>query len=495
MSEKKEAAVQPDQKKKLEFHGGPFASLIPFVIFIVGSFTLAVFNLAISEGFWLVAIGSILIGMWLCKSPSQYFDAICEGCASKLLSTAIFCWIWSAIVAGILKGSGLVNGLIWLGLNTGLTGGLFVGFTFIVCCLYSTATGTGSGTVAAMTVLLYPAGVALGADPWWMAAAIISGGGFGDNLAPISDTTITAATTMRVDVPGLVKNRMPYTLAGGFISLVIITIGATLSSGAVTISDQDYAGIVAQAEPLGLIMLIPAALVVFLALKGRTLIEALTYGGILAVVMGLVTGLIEPSSLITMDTTAGTVSGAITDAITGWYGMIVLLFLVFALAYLMQASGALEMLLEKVEKKFVKTRVGAEIVCWFCIAISALGLCNNITSQIVAGPVMLEIADRYHLSHYRIANFSDAVQAAFSYTMPWGGPALTFCATSIIANSAYSWCPVYASPAKLVLCGVYGIVIGLIYLICAVTGIGRKKDQNDDIKGLGYTKEYFETME
>lgn len=118
----------------------------------------------------------------------------------------------------------------------------------------------------------------------------------------------------------------------------------------------------------------------------------------------------------------------------------------------------------------------------------SLGLCNNITSQIVAGPVMLEIADRYHLSHYRIANFSDAVQAMFSYTMPWGGPALTMCATSLIANSAYGWCPVLTSPAKLFFCGIYGIAIGLVFLVCAITGIGRKFDQRMDIKNLGYTR-------
>lgn len=483
------------KKPALEFHGGVYASLIPFILFILASFGLAVFNVATVEGFWLAAVACIIIGMWLCKSPAAYFNAICEGTASSLLTTAIFCWIWSGVVAGILKGSGLVNGLIWLGLNTKLTGGLFVGFTFIICALYSTATGTGSGTVAAMTVLLYPAGVALGASPWWMAAAIISGGGFGDNLAPISDTTITAASVMRVDVSGLVRNRMPYTLVAGGITLAVVSVGGMLSKSSVSISAAEYETILAQASPKGLIMLVPAALIVFLAMKGRTLIEALTYGGILAVAIGLATGLMDLGSLVSIDTAAGTIGGAITDAINGWYGMVILIFLVFAMAYIMQESGALALLLEKVERRFVKTKVGAEIVCWCCIALSALGLCNNITSQIVAGPVMLEIADRYHLSHYRIANFSDAVQAMFSYTMPWGGPSLTFCATSLIAHSAYNWCPEIISPASLVLCGVYGIAIGLVFLVCAITGIGRKFDQNMDMKNLGYTEEYFQTQE
>lgn len=482
-------------EKKLEFRGGVYTSLIPFILFILGSFGLAIFNVATVEGFWLVAVVCIIIGMWLCKDPAKYFDEICRGTASNLLTTAVFCWIWSGVVAGILKASGLVDGLIWLGLHAGLTGGLFVGFTFILCCLYSTATGTGSGTIAAMTVLLYPAGVALGANPWWMAAAIISGGGFGDNLAPISDTTITAATTMRVDVSGLVKNRMPYTLIAGGITLVIVTVGGMFGTGTTGISEAAYAEIVSSASPLGLVMLIPAALIVILAMKGRTLIEALTYGGISAIVLALATGLMDVKTLVTVDFQAGKIGGAITDAITGWYGMIVLIFLVFALAHIMQASGALELVMQKMERKFVKTKVGAEIFCWCCIALSALGLCNNITSQIVAGPVMLKIADKYHLSHYRIANFSDAVQAMFSYTMPWGGPSLTFCATSLIAHSAYNWCPSVNSPASLCLGGLYGIIIGLVFLIAAITGWGRKHDQKMDMKYLGYDEEYFATME
>lgn len=480
---------------KLEFRGSVYTSLIPFCLFIVASLGLAICNVATMEGFWLAAIACIIIGMWLCKSPADYFTAIFEGTASPLLTTVIFCWIWSGVVAGILKSSGLVNGLIWLGLNTKLTGGLFVGFTFIVCAMYSTATGTGTGTVAAMAVLLYPAGVALGANPWWMAAAIISGGAFGDNLAPISDTTITAASIMRVDVSGLVKNRIPYTLTAGGITLVIVTIGGMMSNVSVDIDAAEYETILAQASPKGLIMLIPAALIVVLAMKGRVLNEALTYGGVLAIVLGLVTGLIDLKSLVSIDTVAGTIGGAITDAINGWYGMVILIFLVFAMAYMMQASGALSLLLGKIEQKFIKTKVGAEIVCWCCIALSALGLCSNITSQIIAGPVMLEIADRYHLSHYRIANFSDSVQAMFGYTMPWAGPSLTFCATSLIVNSTYNWCPAITSPTSLVLCGIYGIAIGLVFLICAITGIGRKFDQSMDIKNLGYTEEYFQTQE
>ena len=106
------------ETKKLEFRGGPYVSMLPFGFFIVGSFVLAALNIATSEGFWILALVGLVIGMFLCKDPAAYFDTICNGTASNLLTTAIFCWLWSGAVAGILKASGLVNGLIWLGLET-----------------------------------------------------------------------------------------------------------------------------------------------------------------------------------------------------------------------------------------------------------------------------------------------------------------------------------------------------------------------------------------
>ena len=56
--------------------------------------------------------------------------------------------------------------------------------------------------------------------------------------------------------------------------------------------------------------------------------------------IGLATGLMNLESLVSVDTAAGSIGGAITDAITGWYGMVILIFLVFAMAYIMQESGA-----------------------------------------------------------------------------------------------------------------------------------------------------------
>ena len=92
-----ESSKQTQKAPALEFRGGVYTSLVPFLLFVLGSFGLAIFNVATVEGFWLVAIACIIIGMWLCKDSLKYFDEICRGTASPLLTTAVFCWLWSGL--------------------------------------------------------------------------------------------------------------------------------------------------------------------------------------------------------------------------------------------------------------------------------------------------------------------------------------------------------------------------------------------------------------
>ena len=71
----------------------------------------------------------------------------------------------------------------------GMKGGIFVAFTFLAARIVSTATGSSIGTMFIAFPIFYPAGIMLGANENMMAGSIVSGAIFGDNLAPISDTT------------------------------------------------------------------------------------------------------------------------------------------------------------------------------------------------------------------------------------------------------------------------------------------------------------------
>ena len=77
----------------------------------------------------------------------------------------------------------------------------------LTSALFATAVGTGLGTIVGFTAVMYPVGIVLGASPAVLMGAIFSGAAFGDNLAPISDTTIVSAATQETDVGGVVRAR------------------------------------------------------------------------------------------------------------------------------------------------------------------------------------------------------------------------------------------------------------------------------------------------
>ncbi len=82
--------------------------------------------------------------------------------------------------------------------------------SFLICCLVSTATGTSLGTMILCAPLLYPAAAGLGTDPVILMGAVIGGATFGDNISPVSDTTIASASTQGADIGGVVRSRLKY---------------------------------------------------------------------------------------------------------------------------------------------------------------------------------------------------------------------------------------------------------------------------------------------
>ncbi len=115
---------------------------------------------------------------------------------------------------------------MWVGWKLNLTGASFTLAIFVSSALFATAVGTGLGTIVGFTAVMYPAGIILGAGPAVLMGAIFSGAAFGDNLAPVSDTTIVSAATQETDLGGVVRSRLKYVLIAAAISaLLFLTFG------------------------------------------------------------------------------------------------------------------------------------------------------------------------------------------------------------------------------------------------------------------------------
>ncbi len=265
---------------KLDFRLCAFGAAIPLLFFVVWAITTSVLKLSSETGLVLGAILGITLGLFFSKSKwADYAQGLFEGLAQPIGVIAMVAWFYAGMFAQVLQVGGLVEGLVWIGTVTGFTGGLFVGLTFILAAIFSTAVGTGYGTTVAFCTLMFSAGVATGADPTILFAAILAGAVFGDNLAPVSDTTIVSATTQNADVPGVVRSRFKYAVSAAIPTLILFTI----FGGGGSVENQN--SLEATTSPSGLLMLIPFIIVLFLAISGHHIITSLTWGIVVSVLM------------------------------------------------------------------------------------------------------------------------------------------------------------------------------------------------------------------
>ena len=193
--------------------------------------------------------------------------------------------------AALIATTGVSDGFVWLAEALTIGGPLFVPAVFLITCAIATSTGTSIGTLFTAFPVFFPAGLALGADPALLAGAILSGALFGDNLAPISDSTVVSASTQRyrtrpgvADVGGVVRARLRYSLPAAAIAVVLFTVVSMLrgADGAAAVS--------AGAGPDGLIMLAPIVVMLTLATWKRDIFLALGVGTAVGVVVGTLTG-------------------------------------------------------------------------------------------------------------------------------------------------------------------------------------------------------------
>lgn len=85
--------------------------------------------------------------------------------------------------------------------------------TFLIAMIIAFSTGSSWGTMAVVLPLVMPMVFAMDVNIPLLAGAVWSGGLFGDQSSPISDTTVIACSATKCDVPAHINSQLPYTLS------------------------------------------------------------------------------------------------------------------------------------------------------------------------------------------------------------------------------------------------------------------------------------------
>ncbi|SLM32549.1 Na+/H+ antiporter NhaC [Desulfamplus magnetovallimortis] len=193
------------------------------------------------------------------------------------------------ILIGVWIQSGVVPTLLYYGLKI-LSPKIFLPATVIICAITSLATGTSWGTAGTIGIALIGIGQGLNFPLPVVAGAVLSGAYFGDKMSPLSDTTNLAPAMVGTDLYTHIKH-MTYTTG--------VTMGLTLIIECVL--NYIYGGGDANLEAVSQIteglanqfainpvMIIPPAVVMFLAYKRIAALPGIAAGIVTAAILGVI---------------------------------------------------------------------------------------------------------------------------------------------------------------------------------------------------------------
>lgn len=410
-----------DNDRELTFRGGWAMAFVPVAVFLFFCVLyFVVFNTFDMTALATGALIALLLGAVLARKYEKYWDAVMAGIGSPTSVSIVVVLLIVGMLGQLIKDSDVSGGFVWLADLAGVSGSMLTLFAFLACCLIAMATGSSIGTMFTAFPIFYPAGVLLGADPAFLAGAIVSGSIFGDNLAPISDTTIISASTQRfrrkdgaADIGGVVTSRARYALVAAALSAVGFVAFGGGGSAAV-----DQTVLAEHANPRGLIMLLPIAVLLVVAFFTRNIFLAVTVGLALGTATALVAGLLEPSGVIGV--ADGAPTGYLVAGVSALLPTVCLVITVFGIMGVLRAAGVLDRIVNAVVRgRLAGTPRGAEAAIGLGVSATTVLFGGvNSASMLTFGPIADEIGARQGLHPYRRTNVMDCFAMGLSCVIP-----------------------------------------------------------------------------
>lgn len=470
--------MEEKKEERLEFRGGSFFAVLPLILFVVVCIMLfVVFKVFEMEGLCMGGILVLIIGSLFAKNWGCYWRAVVKGMTSEMMNTLALILLVVGIFAKMMSRGGVAQGFVWLGDSMGLHGGMFVVFAFIATSIISMSTGTSIGTLFSGFPILYPSGILLGAHPLYLAGAILSGAIFGDNVAPISDTTIASAASQSyknkkgtADIGGVVATRMKYALVAMFIACVLYLVLGNAGAG-------DPAGkeiLEAYKDPKGLIMLIPVVVLLAVAIIKRDIFIAVTWGIISGTVIGLVAGILTPADIVSVED--GALAGFAIDGIKNMLGTVGYLYAVAGIIGGLNESGMMQKMIDALLKsKLNKSIIGSEFIIGFGIILTSICLGSaNGPAIIMYGPIADKIGQESGLHPYRRSNLLDGFASTLSVIIPFTS-SFIFIVISCVTGLMEEYSFINAiNPIALAGATFHCIALFAVFVFAVLTGWGRE---------------------
>lgn len=375
-----------------------------------------------------IAISIIAILLTKGLTLTERITEFSRGAGHKNMLLMVWIFILAGAFASSAKAMGAVEATVNLTLEILPTQFLLAGL-FISACIVSLCMGTSVGTIVALMPIAAALADKTDMSVALMAASIVSGAFFGDNLSFISDTTIVATQSQGCKPSDKFRFNffmvLPAALA---VMLIYLFMGSSTNE---VISGQ--------------VMwwkIIPYAAVLVLATYGMNVMIVLLMGILLTGIVGISDG-----SYTFLEWTK-----SITTGVMGMGELILISMMAGGIFALITHQGVMNRIVQFITNN-VRTRKGAELSICATTAIANIITANNTVAILSIGDIAKNIAKRFDIDPRRTASLLDTTSCTVQGLIPYGAQMLM--ASGIAGVSALNILPYLFYP----------MLIGLTVLI------------------------------
>ena len=362
----------------------------------------------------------------------------------------IMLMIWIFVLAGAFassaKAMGAVDATVNLALQL-LPASFLLPGLFLSACLVSLCMGTSVGTIVAFIPIATSLADKIELSLPLMAAAIVGGAFFGDNLSFISDTTIVSTQSQGCKQSDKFKYNFLLVLPIAIIVCVIYALEGASGNGVVT------------GESVYWWKIIPYFTVLICAACGVNVMLVLLMGNLLTGIVGLADNSFAFSGWI----------DSMSSGIMNMSELILISMMAGGIFALITQQGLMNRMVQAITSR-VNSKRGAEFS--ICVLVGLVNVCtaNNTVAILSVGDIAKTISQRYDIDPRRSASLLDTTSCAVQGLLPYGAQLLM--ASSLAGITAISIIPYLYYP----------MLLGAIVLLTIVVS-GRGKAATDSSHG------------
>ena len=375
------------------------------------------------------------------KPLNELITTFSKGAGQKNMLLMVWIFVLAGAFASSAKATGSVEATVNLTLQL-LPANFLLPGLFLAACLVSLCMGTSVGTIVALMPITAGLAERLDMSVALMAASIVSGAFFGDNLSFISDTTIVATQSQGCKPHEKFKYNFFLVLP---VAIIVCIIYALMGNGSSIVEVEN-----------GLWWkIIPYMIVLLSAAGGMNVMFVLLIGNIATGIMAL-----SDSSCSFVDWI-----NSLSSGIMGMSELILISMIAGGIFALIAEQGIMERFINLISSK-IHSKRGAELSIVLLVGLVNMMTANNTVAILSVGDIAKRIANRYNIVARRMASILDITSCAVQGLLPYGAQLLM--ASSLAGITALSIMPYLYYP----------MLIGLMVILTILipnTLTGKKK--------------------